>query len=276
MFPEKKIMIESKHLIHNKEIICQHCGVKFTRKDNLTKHINKGRCKKLKNKRPNGNTNMDDDAYKNHTICDLEKKVEILVEEITKLKDGQIPVSLENRLCDLEQKPISFEHRISSLEQRPSVINNNLQIICVGQNDNYLDMLTQQWGFDKAIEYIKDCALCSLTGDCKLIEKIYIENHPDSINYIDKKKTQIQYFDENKNKIIDNKVQFGKKVANNLQNSYLKGINHLINENLNNRRCPNKFLEDYDIQAWNQHIFDLSDIGYQKKIVNNLNITQLQ
>jgi hypothetical protein len=33
-------------------------------------------------------------------------------------------------------------------------------------------MLTQQWGnFDRAIEYIKDCALSSITEDCKLIKK---------------------------------------------------------------------------------------------------------
>ena len=37
-------------------------------------------------------------------------------------------------------------------------------------------------------------------------------------------------------------------------------------------RCPNKFLEDYDLQMWNQHIFDLSDTNYQKTIINRLNI----
>jgi hypothetical protein len=90
--------------------------------------------------------------------------------------------------------------------------------------------------------------------------------------FIDKGKTKVQYFDENKNKIIDNKTQLGRKLANNLQNSYLKGVNHLITKNLDNQRCPNKFLEDYDLQTWNQHIFERSNIQYHKKIVNNLNI----
>ncbi len=92
------------------------------------------------------------------------------------------------------------------------------------------------------------------------------------IHYIDKAKTKIQYFDENKNEVIDNLIQFGKKIANNLQNSYLKGVNHLINENLDNNRCPNIFLGQYDIQAWNQHIYDLCDAKYHKKMINNLNI----
>ena len=32
-------------------------------------------------------------------------------------------------------------------------------------------MLTEKWkSFDKALEYIKDCALSNLSGDCQLIK----------------------------------------------------------------------------------------------------------
>ena len=64
-----------------------------------------------------------------------------------------------------------LEKRMDILEKNgPKVINNNLQIVCVGSTDNYLDMLTEQWGsFDRALEYIKDCALSRLTGDRKNI-----------------------------------------------------------------------------------------------------------
>ena len=86
-----------------------------------------------------------------------------------------------------------MEQHIAELKEKP-LITNNLQIICVGQNDNYLDMLTQQWGFGRALEYIKDCALSSLTGDCKLIEKMYIDDQSNSIHYIDKSRTKIKYF----------------------------------------------------------------------------------
>ena len=242
----EKIKIGSHNLkIKSNIFFCQYCKKEFARQDNLSKHLKLNRCPFAQAASCPGNTS---DTTIMDTLSLVLKKLE----------------NQEKQISQLIEKP-----------QAQNITNNNLQIICIGQNDNYLDMLTQQWGFDRAIDYIKDCALSSLTGDCKLIEKIYIENYPNAINYTDKKKTKIQYFDENKNKIIDNKVQFGRKVANNLQNSYLKGVNHLINENLNNHRCPNKFLQDYDIQAWNQHIFDLSDLVYQKKIVNNLNITQL-
>src|SRR5260221_64032 len=75
-----------------------------------------------------------------------------------------------------------------------------------------------------------------------------------SIYFIDKNRTRIEYFNEKKEKMRENKELFGRKLANNLQNSYLKGINYLITQNLDNRQCPNKFLEDYDIQSWNSHI----------------------
>ena len=79
-------------------------------------------------------------------------------------------------------------------------------------------------------------------------------------------------FSENKKPVIDSKQIFGRKIANNLQNSYLTGINYLINQNLQSRGCPNKFLEEYDLQIWNQHIYDLSDIKYHRRILNQLDI----
>jgi len=178
----------------------------------------------------------------------------------------------------LEEKLKMLEKRMIHLEEKPSniTVNNQLQVVCVGNNDNYLDMLTENWGFDRALGFIKDCALSNLTGDCKLIEKIYLDKG-DSISYIDKNRTKLTYFDEKQNKIIDVRgMQLGKKLANNLQNSYLKGVNYLINQNLVNKSCPNKFLEDYDLQEWNQHIYDLSDSRYQRKIINQLNIPHIE
>ena len=102
-----------------------------------------------------------------------------------------------------------------------------------------------------------------------LIQKIYFQNSEQQLNniyFIDKSRTTIQYFNE---KVTDSKELFIRKLANNLQNSYLKGV---INQNLDNHHCPNKFLEEYDIQTWNHHIYELSDQKYQKKIMSSLNI----
>lgn len=165
------------------------------------------------------------------------------------------------------------------LKNQPTTQINNqniLQVLCVKSSENYLDLLTDQCGdFHQALEFVKDCALSNLSGDCKLLTKIYFDtNHQDKpIKYIDRNQRILEYIDENQHKVVDRDGQrLGKILANNLQNSYLKGINYLINQGLNDHVCPGKFLEDYDIQNWNTHIYQLSDVKYQKKMFTQLEI----
>ena len=229
-----------------KKLICEQCKKTFVKNYGLKRHLKENRCK--------------------GTIF-LENKINSLEKQISKLKEKSLPVQLLEKMAkDIEE-----------LKGKPNITNNNLQVICVGNKDNYLDMLTERLGdFDRALECIKDCALSNLTGDCNLIEKIYF-NHTQGaicpIRSMDKNRNYFEYYNEKKEKIVENHENFGRKIANNLQNSYLKGVNYLINQNLENRRCPNKFLEEYDLQIWNQHIYDLSDPRYQRKIVNNLNLS---
>jgi hypothetical protein len=178
---------------------------------------------------------------------------------------------LEKQLEQLKEKT---DREIKDLKEKPTnTVNQVLQVICITNEDNYLDMLTNSLGnFDQAIEYIKDCALSNVSGDCKLIEKIYLSNDNENIHFSDKMKSKISYYNEHRQKVVENKDNFGKKIANNLQNSYLKGINYLINKNLNGHMCPNRFLEDYDLLTWNNHIYNLSDLCYQRKIINQLHI----
>ena len=221
------------YAIENKKFICEFCQSKFTRKDNMIAHQKKS-CKPL--------------IQHNGSNTKLEQKVD----------------KLEKQLAELSKKP-------------SNIINNQniLQVVCIGSNDNYLDMLTEQIGFDKALGFIKDCALSQLAGDCKLVEKIYMNqsNNQLPFRFADKSRTKIEYFNENKEKIIDKRgIQLGKRLANNLQNSYLKGVNYLILKNLDNHSCPNIFLEQYDVMTWNHHIYELSDVKYQRKIIDHLNI----
>ena len=99
------------------------------------------------------------------------------------------------------------------------------------------------------------------------------ENPIKSMRFTDKSQTKIEYYDENNEIVKDTKELLGRKLANNLQNSYLKGVNYLLKKNLDERKCPNKFLEEYDLQTWNGHIYELSDIKYHKKIINQLKIS---
>jgi len=249
--PEKvrKIIIGNKDLKIQQDVIsCQFCKKTFARRDNLIRH-QKNFCQKGKDQQEDNIVQY----FKQNN-----EKMALLEKQITELKD-------EKQKTDRE---------IAELKEKPLISNQVLQVICVSNNDNYLDMLTEEWGnFDQALAYIKDCALSSVTGDCKLIEKVYLEcQDPPSICFLDKNRTKIEYFNEKKEKVRDSKEIFGRKLANNLQNSYLKGVNYLINKNLDGHFCPNKFLEDYDLQTWNQHIYDLSDTRYQKKIISQLNI----
>ena len=271
----------------HKKFFCEHCLKGFTRNDSLIRH-QKSTCQSIRS--GSSNTGQHQAINSNHrdddggeimgelidptTQTNLLLTVNLLAKQMVELKEQQIADSI-----DKSKKIAKQEKEINELKEKPNINNQVLQVICFGNNDNYLDMLTDQWGdFDRALEYIKDCALSSLRGDCKLIEKIYLGESPipddiiPSIQFADKNRTKIEYFNEKKQKIVDSKELFLKKIANNLQNSYLKGVNYLITKNLQDHKCPNKFLEEYDLQIWNQHIYDLSDQRYQKKIIGQLNI----
>lgn len=63
------------------------------------------------------------------------------------------------------------------------------------------------------------CALSNLTGDCKLVEKIYMSPGSESnIQFTDRKRTCVEYFNEKKEKVKDTVEALRRKLANNLQN----------------------------------------------------------
>jgi len=236
--------------------VCEYCSADFTRKFNLERHLQlycKSKGIQIYPHKPS--LKMKDNLSRPKTDND------VLIN------------SLAEKIKELEKK---LEDNYTELKEKPSNIHNNiLQVVCVGGNQNYLDMLTEQFGdYNRALNFIKDCALSHLTGDCKLIQRIYFEHNGEApIKYLDKSRGKLEYLDENKEKIVDYKGQkLGRILANNLQNSYLKGVNYLINQNLSNHQCPNKFLDEYDVQCWNNHIYELSDAKYQRKIISSLEI----
>lgn len=230
--------------------LCPKCNKKFKRKSEYDAH--------LKRKKPCEAIDisiLNDDSSGDIQIKDLANKYEILQEQINEIK--------KHNIMAIPKTPIINQYNYNT---------NTLQVLCVKHNDDYLNLLTAHWGdFEKALEFIKNCALSKMTGDCKLIEKIYFESNIEAetpIRYIDKGHTKIEYFDEFKKRIIDIRGQkLGKTLASNIQNTYLRGVNYLISRNQNN-----KFLAEYDIQSWNGHIYELSDVDYQKRLITNLDI----
>jgi hypothetical protein len=184
---------------------------------------------------------------------------------------SQISTPSNTTMDILISKIDKLESELKEIKNKPN--NQTLNLICFSNQDNYLDILTSQMGdFDQAIEYVKNCALSDVVGDCKLIEKIY-KNQNNQLSFsMDRKKSKIFYCNDQNKMITENKEAFGYKLANNLQNTYLKGINHLITKNLDHKCDPNKFLQNYDLMTWNSHIYHLSDHDYHHKILQNLDI----
>ena len=229
------------------ETVCPHCFQVFTHRKNLYRHL-RSRCPSLKDEKQ---TVMIDDYHQmRHEMMQMKEEMEHMKQ-------------IQKEMKEKKQQPIN--------------ITNNLNIMCIGSNDNYLDMLTEQVGFEQALEYVKGCALSDITGDVRLIEKIYyadrkdIDNDQPPIEFLDRKRFKLSFYDENKKKIIDmGGDHLSQRLTNNLQNTYLKGVNYLINRTLEERRCPNQFLEEYDIQLWNRHIYELSDWSRQKQLLRQL------
>jgi uncharacterized C2H2 Zn-finger protein len=168
-----------------------------------------------------------------------------------------------------------LQYKVDELEKRQP-IQNNLQIVCVNPNENYFDLLSgRMGGFQQALEFIKDCALSRLNGDCRLIEKIYFEQESSSLVStlppIRRNKNQtIEYIDSAQKNVIDDPhgVKLCEILANNIQNSYLKGIRIVVNDN-----DMIKIYES-DVDAWRSHIYDLSTYKYQKQLMTTLKIPQ--
>ena len=285
-------------IVQKKDYFCVHCGHKFSRSDSLKRHSEKY-CKmkeicdpkliKLTPSNQPETTKLIKLASSNQSetteLIKLASSNQSETTELIKLaSSNQLETTqlekeitlLKKRIEEMEKNNKEHSQNYEKLKSEPRIIHNHnnqiLQILCVGSNQNYLNMLTEQWGdYDKALCFIKDCALSSLIGDCKLLQKIYFSSDNPTeypIKYLDKNRKKLEYLNENKKRIVDPQgTRLGKILANNLQNSYLQGVNYLINRTLENKNCPNLFLDEYDIQSWNNHIYELSDARYQKKIM---------
>jgi DNA-binding transcriptional MerR regulator len=142
---------------------CHYCHKEFTRKDNLTAHLKKNRCLFMKSQ-----TDVDQVENKNNINID-QLKAELKAELRAEFEEKSQVLEKQSQI--LEKKSQVLEKKIAELSEKPLITNQILQVVCVGNNDNYLDMLTKEFNdCDKAIEYIKDCALSHIRGDCKLIK----------------------------------------------------------------------------------------------------------
>lgn len=190
---------------------------------------------------------------------------EIGIDSLTsKNFEQKVNAIVEKKMNDL------MEQKMNHIKPQ---INNNHMNFYLHDNGNTLQIMEERGhSFNQSLDFIKDCALSHLSGDLRLIEKLYIDIDQPAIFYLDKSKKKLYYKDEQGQEKADTNGLVGRKLASNLQNGYLYGINYLINENLEEKKCPMKFLQDYDIHMWNSHIYELADTKYQKKLISYADI----
>lgn len=252
---------------YQKENMCPHCDKCFSTNSNMNKHIRRIHQRSYQSKKPIEVPEIEPYLEDSDEV-DSEEEDEINeVEEVDELRKTQAEVAL------LKEKLAKLEKGHEEIRNKPTTNQNILQVVCVSSDQNYLDMLTEELGFSEALGYIQNCALSDVAGDCKLLQKIYFDSSTNApIRYVDHRRNQVEYVNEKHESVVTKGSQLGKKLASNLQNSYLKGINYLIKQNLQKRMCPNKFLADYDLQMWNRHIYELSEGNYHKKLMKHLDI----
>lgn len=245
---------------------CQLCKHKSPNKAIISRHLmNVCMCQKYIIKNELLNLMNKSSTVKKKTKSKMMSETDLIYEHITN--------EIKEMGAKLNEKLNSFDRDLSNIKNKPTNIN-NFQVLCLDSNQNSLDLLIEKYGdFNRAIEFIKGCALSNISGDVRLIEKIYLESKHPAFWYLDKKRHKMGWIDENGHKLVDigGKLVM-RKLANSLQSGYLKGVTYLVQKNLDNRHTNKQFLEDYDIQAWNDHIYNLRDEKYQAKLLSCLDI----
>jgi len=182
------ICLQNPPILENTEtdLDCMYCGIKFKRKDNLSRHINY-RCKIIKSQ-----------------IDEL---------EVEKSKWEEEKLELETKTVELETKTVEFEQQIKQLSQ--DLINKPQNIITQTNIDNSKKTININSYGNESIEhltkeYCKSLIGLPYTAVSKLIKDIHCnpkvpENH--NLRKRNKKDKFIEYFDGKKWKIEDKKKQ---------------------------------------------------------------------
>jgi hypothetical protein len=241
---------------------CNACLKIYANKQSLKKHIKRGRCK--------GNSDQIVDPIKSFDL----KEIMTNLREMHKEMREEIRGEIREEMQQMKQQ-LSVIQPHSILNQ-----NQNLNVICFGQDDDLLDILTKQTSKKQALTFIKNCAFARLAGDCQLLQRIYfpLDLKP-AIMYKDKRKTQFVYYDERSRQVVEkDKTMIAKRLANVLRNCYLKSSECLKNSetgkfidvSLHHPELPQS--DESDRQSWEQTIYRFTDIDYLLKIIKHLTI----
>ena len=249
------------------KVACNLCEMTFTNQASLFRHMNLKRCPVLKKEE------LEKKKIESSLVITLSKKLEDLVQKMND-KDNLFAQKMNDSDKAIE-KLTELVSKTNLQIPTTNIFNQNLQVMCVNPDDNFLDTLTARSNAQEALNFIKDCALSRLAGDCRLLEKVYFSTlgiRP-PIMVMNNTRTRFVYYNENNQKVLEtNPKVLARKLADCLQRTYLKGINLFRTDVSDSDSLKKDRLESYDVEDWNEHIHDLSDEKYQKKILDRLKI----
>jgi hypothetical protein len=243
-------------------IKCPICPKIYTNKDSLRKHLSRNVCK----------IPDPQDLSQTNTINSLVKLVTEMRDEIQVIRSVQ---------GDTQGKVDFIKQQVSQLPQS-QITNNtqnnnqNLNVLCFGKDDDFLKILADKSTPQKALEFVRDCALSSADGDCRLLNRVYFPpGVKPAITYGNKSKTVFVYYDEKFNRVTEkNKNVIAKKIADNLQRCYLKGSLNLKDPDdksvpLSKNDLP---MYSYDRETLTKHVHSLQEGKYQVNLLRYLDI----
>jgi hypothetical protein len=270
--------------------VCPYCHSHFAYKGSLVRHIKDKVCLKSPEDRQNiikyGKMCLAGEVVSKEDLTQALKASQEESERKLRQRDLELEElrKTEMRHRDLELKELREQFaQLTSGKLSAAINNQNLNILCLGSKDNLLDILESSDGLPNALSYLKGCALARLSGDCRILERVYkLDTTQAAIMYANKSKTKFVYYDERQRRTVEsNKEVMAKKLADILQRSYLKGMGSFRTDMLENQRDEYEEsrdlgnmpeLDPYDVQIWNAHIHELADENYQKKVLKSLKI----
>lgn len=234
--------ISSESIEKQESYKCQYCNKTFARMYGLRRHI-------------------EDNSCKLYQVINL--KSEILKEIQQELK-----ISNDNNNNLVIEQLNKLSDKIDNIKPHNQTVNiNNLNnySINITTGSDYLNMLSDRMGFTDALEFVKDCALSGISGDVKLLMKVYCDGINDDqipIRFHNEKCMRLSYIGDNGHVIKDaNGEGLSIKLGENIQNTYLHGAQEL------NKYDP---LPQYDMEAFITHTHSLRDPFVKKKILRQL------
>ncbi len=258
------------------KLICEHCHGTFAQKSSLNRHLRDKSCKVLFP--TSSKKDMLEEIAELRTRDQQKQEVKELAKELAKEMLANLPVSQNTTLMPAST-PIPIPANITNINHQ------HLNIVCLSDDNDLLEMLIAKEGRHEALTYIKGCALAAnLAKDCQILEKVYQQQTGlPTITHEGKSKSKYIYYAKHRRKTFENNgAALAKKLAGILQRSYLKSMDCFRRDSTRQKYAPISYsppsdtdipeLDEADAETITAHVHELNTEKYQKQLLKLLKI----